>query len=114
MAGQAENHDKIKRAERVLEDMQSILASLRALHLDMEDKKERLTKLSQGVELANYSLKLADFSANKRRLEDDREQLNFELQALTAQADTRARLQLKRSEVKMKGIEAQSKYVTIT
>lgn len=91
--------------------MQALSASLRSLQLEMEDKKDRLQKLNQAVESAKYFTRLADMATNKKKLEDEREQLNTELQSLTAQADTRARLQLKRGEAKTKRTEAQTKCV---
>jgi len=51
---------------------------------------------------------LADFAKKARELEDERERLNSELQGLSLQADSRARLELKRGEVKSKTMEIQN------
>lgn len=45
-------------------------------------------------------------------LEEQREELNNEFQSLTLQADTRARLDLKRAEVKSKMAEIDNQWVS--
>ena len=94
--------------------MQTLPTSLRTLQAEIEDRKERLQKLNRTLASANYDVKLADMAAKGRKLEDERDQLNTELQALTLQADTRARLDSKRAECKSKTTEAQTKCVVFT
>ncbi|KAF8967155.1 AAA domain-containing protein [Flammula alnicola] len=97
-----ERQDKINKTERTLEDMQTIPSSLRSLQADIEDKKDRLQKLKSAISSAKYDTRLADIANKGRMLEEERDQLNVELQALTLQAESRARLELKRGEVKSK------------
>lgn len=61
------------------------------------------------VASANYDVRLVEFMKTGRSLEERREELNAELQSLTLQADTRARLDLKRTEIKTKSVEVQNK-----
>ncbi|KAF8195567.1 AAA domain-containing protein [Pholiota molesta] len=105
---QAERQDKIKKIERALEDMQSVPMSLRTLQVEMEDKKERLQKLKSAKLSAKYDERLAELANKGRKLEDERDQLNNELQSLSAQAEMRARLDMKRKEAKSKASEVQT------
>jgi DNA repair protein RAD50 len=83
--------------------------SINTLAVEIQDKKDRLEKLRASVASANYDTRLSEFMKTGRALEEQREELNVELQSLTLQADTRARLDLKRAEVKTKSIEVQNK-----
>jgi DNA repair protein RAD50 len=105
---QTERQDKISKTERALEDLQSLPAAVRNLQSDIEDRKGRLLKLKAAVSSAKYNSRLADFAKKARELEDQRERLNSELQGLSLQADSRARLELKRGEVKSKTMEIQT------
>ena len=105
---QAERQDKISKTERTLEDLQSLPATLRNLQSDIEDRKARLLKLKAAISTAKYDSRLADLAKKARELEDERERLNTELQGLSLQADSRARLELKRGEVKSKTMEIQT------
>lgn len=88
--------------------MQHVSASLRAIQADVEDLKTRIAKLKESITAANYDQKLAELASKQRTQEDERERLNSELRGLTLLADSRARLDLKRAEVKAKSAEAQS------
>ncbi|KIM43207.1 hypothetical protein M413DRAFT_444016 [Hebeloma cylindrosporum] len=104
----AERQDKINTTEKILEDLQSLPGTLRNLQSDIEDKKARLQKLKANINSAQYDSRLAEFAKKARELEDERERLNTELQGLSLQADSRARLELKRGEVKSKTMEIQT------
>ena len=105
---QAERQDKISKTEKTLESLQSLPGTLRNLQSDIEDKNARLQKLKATINSAKYDSRLADFAKKARELEDERERLNSELQGLSLQADSRARLELKRGEVKSKTMEIQT------
>jgi DNA repair protein RAD50 len=83
--------------------------SINTLVVEVQDKKDRLDRLKASIASANYDARLAEFIKTGRGLEERREELNVELQSLTLQADTRARLDLKRAEVKTKSVEVQNK-----
>jgi len=83
--------------------------SINTLAVEIQDKKDRLEKLMAAVASANYDVRLVEFMKTGRSLEERREELNAELQSLTLQADTRARLDLKRTEIKTKSVEVQNK-----
>ena len=97
----------------MVDGMQHVSASLRAIQAEIEDLKSRIGKLKETIASANYDGKLAELATKQRTQEDERERLNSELRGLTLLADSRARLDLKRAEVKTKSAEAQSTYVSI-
>jgi DNA repair protein RAD50 len=102
---QEERQGKARNTEDNLESMQILPASLRALQSDIEEKKIRLQKLKQDHFDSNFDKRLAEKAENSRRMEAKREQLSFELQALSLQADSRAKLEINRKEVKIKASE---------
>ena len=102
---QEERQGKARSIEDNLEDLQILPASLRALQSDIEEKKGRLRKLRKDFNDSNYDKRLAEKAENSRRMESKREQLSFELQALSLQADSRAKLEIHRKEVKNKSTE---------
>ncbi|KAF9475656.1 hypothetical protein BDN70DRAFT_955105 [Pholiota conissans] len=103
----AERQDTIKKTERVLEDMQSVPTSLRTVQIEIQDKRDHLQKLKSAKLAAKHDERLAEIASKARKLEDERDQLNSELQSLTSQAEDRARLDLKRTEAKSKATEIQ-------
>ena len=102
---QEERQSKARNIEDNLESLQILPASLRALQSDIEEKKSRLQKLKQDHIESNYDKRLAEKAENSRRMEAKREQLSFELQTLSLQADSRAKLEINRKEVKNKASE---------
>lgn len=108
---QEERQGKARSIENNLEDLQILPASLRALQSDMEEKKDRLQKLKQDFNDSNYDKRLAEKTENSRRMEAMREQLSFELQTLSLQADSRAKLEINRKEVKNKSLEIERLWV---
>ncbi|KDQ62331.1 hypothetical protein JAAARDRAFT_66083 [Jaapia argillacea MUCL 33604] len=88
--------------ESILDASQSLAGKLRTVIGDIEEKKSRLEKLRQEIRAANYDERMSEKSKNARTLEDQREALNAELRSLSLQADSRARLDIKRTEMKTK------------
>lgn len=107
--GQNDRQQKIKNAGDTVENVESTLLSISTLGIEIQEKKDRHEKLKAAQVAAKHDAKLAEYSKMTRALEEQREELNSELQSLTLQADTRARLDLKRAEVKTKTVEVQNK-----
>ena len=105
LSPQEERQGKARNIEDNLESLQILPASLRALQSDIEEKKCRLQKLKQDHIDSNYDKRLTEKAENSRRMEAKREQLSFELQTLSLQADSRAKLEINRKEVKNKTSE---------
>jgi DNA repair protein RAD50 len=85
-----------------LDAAQGLTTELHHLAADMEDKKSRLKKLQDDYAATDYTAKLEEKNRRSRELQDQKDALNGEFMSLNLQADSRARLDLKRAEVKMK------------
>ncbi|KAF8903154.1 AAA domain-containing protein [Gymnopilus junonius] len=103
-----DRQDKIKRTERALEDQQDLPGKLRGIKAEIEEKKDRLEKLQAGIVAANFQARLSEISSKNRAIEEERDQLNIELQGLTLQSESRARLELKKGEIKSKSLEVET------
>jgi DNA repair protein RAD50 len=95
----------IAEAERTVDASHNVSTDLKTLEADIEEKKSRITKLQVEIKATNSDQKLAQNAAKARDMEDQRERLNAEMTSLSRQADTRARLDIKRSELKSKQTE---------
>jgi len=95
-------------AESSLNQTSSLPTDIRTLQGDIEVKERRLNKVRQDIEDANYEENIAEKSSKARLLEDQREDLNVEIRTLSLQADSRARLDIKRAEMKSKKNEMQN------
>lgn len=93
--------------------MQGLAPELRTLSGDIEEKKLRLEKVKKDMKDANYEERLNTRASKARTMEDRRDGLNVELRGLSLQADARARLDLKRSEVKSKTLEVKNTCATV-
>lgn len=88
--------------------MQGLASELRTLAGDIEEKKLRLEKVKRDIKEANFEERLSERVSKARMMEDKRDSLNAELRGLSLQADARARLELKRSEVKSRTLEVKN------
>jgi DNA repair protein RAD50 len=75
---------------------------MKTLHADIEEKKTRIEKIKSDMKSANHDERVTEKAGKARTMEDRREELNAELRSLSLQADSRARFDIKRSEVKSK------------
>lgn len=107
MIPQATLRSKITSAESSLDQTSSLTTDIRTLEGDIEEKKRRLEKVRQEIKVTNFDEKIAEKSSKARALEDRREDLNGEIRTLSLQADSRARLDIKRAEMKSKENEVQ-------
>ncbi|KAF9783547.1 AAA domain-containing protein [Thelephora terrestris] len=99
---------KITSAESSLDQTSSLNTDIRTLRGDIEEKKRRLDRARQEIKDANFDERISEKSSKARALEDRREDLNAEIRTLSLQADSRARLDLKRAEMKSKKNEIQN------
>ena len=102
---------KVTSAEASLDQTSSLTADIRTLEGDIEEKKRRLDRARQEIKDANFDERLSEKSSKARALEDRREDLNGEIRTLSLQADSRARLDIKRAELKSKRNEMQNMLV---
>ena len=108
MVPQTTLRSKITSAESSLGQTSSLTTDIRALQGDIEEKKRLLDKLRKDVREANYDERIAEKSSEARALEDRKEDLNVEIRTLSLQADSRARLDIKRAEIGSKRNEMQN------
>jgi hypothetical protein len=88
--------------------MEGLASELRTLSADIEEKKLRLDKVKKDIKEANFEERLNERASKARVMDDKRDSLNAELRGLSLQADARARLDVKRSEVKSRTLEIQN------
>ena len=105
---QKEKQEAISKAEMSVETMQGLASELRTLAGDIEEKKLRLEKVKRDIKEANFEERLSERASKARVMEDKRDVLNTELRSLSLQADARARLDLKRSEVRSRTLEVKN------
>ncbi|KAF8645183.1 hypothetical protein AX16_008010 [Volvariella volvacea WC 439] len=104
----AERQSNLNQLMRKLETQESLAGDLQSLQSDIEEQRARLEKVKADSKLTNYEARMAEKVEKSRHLEERRESLTAQLRALGAQADTRAKLELKQSEVKSKVSEQQT------
>ncbi|KAF8895513.1 hypothetical protein BD779DRAFT_1640508 [Infundibulicybe gibba] len=103
-----EHQSSIALLERELETKQALPSEHQALLADIDEKKARLSKIKSDIQAAKYDSRMNEKIEKSRILEDRRDELNAELRSLSLQADSRARLELRRGEIKVKSAEVQS------
>lgn len=100
-----ERQVSISKAESSLLTMDGLASELRTLVGDIEEKRLRLEKFKSDIKAANFDERLSERAVKARSLDDRRDALNTELRSLSLQADARARLDLKRAEMRNKKTE---------
>ncbi|KAG1899589.1 uncharacterized protein F5891DRAFT_1189393 [Suillus fuscotomentosus] len=97
-----ERQAAITKAESSVDTMQGLASELRTLAGDIEEKKLRLEKIKADMQSGNFDERLSAKAVKARSMEDQRDTLNTELRGLSLQAESRARLDLKRAEMRSK------------
>ena len=109
----AEKQASITRDEATLDDMQDIPAQLATVDSEIEDKTEKLKKLRDQIKTAAYDKQIEEKAREARLLDDQRNEASREFRFLSSQAEIRAKLQLKRTEVQSKTKEVQTTWVVV-
>ena len=86
----------------------ALASQLRALQADIADKERRIAGIKEELKGANFEQRLSEMHAKSRSMELRRDKLTAEIRTLSLQADARARLDLKRGEVRSKAAEVQN------
>jgi DNA repair protein RAD50 len=82
--------------------MSTLTTEIRTLQGDMEEKRRRLEKSKGDIKTSNYDERISEKTSKARAMEEQRDNLSAEIRMLSLQADSRARLDLKRDELKSK------------
>ncbi|KAG2001813.1 RAD50 [Coprinopsis cinerea AmutBmut pab1-1] len=109
----SERNASIKQAQRQLDEQATHQASLNSLQEEMQEKEERIKKLRKEMANSEHDKKLQEKIDLARQLEEKRESLMEETRALSTQADSRAKLDLKRTEIRTKTVEIQTIMKTV-
>ncbi|KAL1950585.1 hypothetical protein VTO73DRAFT_5709 [Trametes versicolor] len=96
---------KISDAEREVDAARLLTSRLADLSADIEEKRRRLEKAREDLRNASFDEKIAEKNSKGRQLDLRRDELNAELRSLSLQADSRAKLDLHRAQVKTKDTE---------
>lgn len=92
----------IAKAEAEVDKAERVTSDLRTLQVDIEEKERRLEKIKSEIRTANYDERLTEATKKGRTMEMTRDELNSEFRALSVQADSRAKLDIMRDDVKRK------------
>ncbi|CDO71491.1 hypothetical protein BN946_scf184909.g85 [Trametes cinnabarina] len=96
---------KISDAERDVDAARMLTTRLAEINADIEEKRRRLEKAREDLRSANFDEKIAEKNTKGRNFDLQRDELNAELRTLSLQADSRAKLDLHRQQVKLKESE---------
>lgn len=89
---------RIANISRQLDATTTTVADITYQESLLAEEKERLKKTEDNLKAANHVQQLRDKSREAKDLEERRDALHTELAGLNAQANTRAKLQLRRTE----------------
>ena len=87
---------------------QSLPRELSAVRSDLEEKEARIEKIKEEIKAAKYEDSIQETTNKILALEEQRDALNTELRNLTLQADSRAKLDINRSDLSKKKRELQT------
>ncbi|KAI1789650.1 hypothetical protein LXA43DRAFT_1020614 [Ganoderma leucocontextum] len=93
---------KITGAERDVDSARALTSRLAELKADIEEKRNRLARAQEEFKSAGFEEKIREAMAQSSKLNDRRDELNEELRTLSLQADSRAKLDLQRAQMKTK------------
>lgn len=99
---------KITAAEREVDAARTLTSQLSTIKDDIEDTRRRLENARTELTSAAFDRKISEKNTNGTNLESRREALNTELRTLSLQADSRAKLDLQRGQMKAKATEIQT------
>ena len=105
---QSTTQSRLTEAEAEVDRAGALTSQLRSLQADIEDKERRIASLKDELKAGEFEPRLAEMHARSRSMELRRDELTAEIRTLSLQADARARLDLKRAEVRSKGAEVQT------
>ncbi|GMK53777.1 hypothetical protein CspeluHIS016_0103630 [Cutaneotrichosporon spelunceum] len=99
---------RIRNMEQSFDSFSSVDADISVLENDVSSLETRREALEQEVQEAGYDEQLRERRSAVGQKEAAREKLNSELTALNRQADTRAQLSIKRSELESKNAQVEA------
>lgn len=104
-------NNTISKAEQDVDAAEALTSQLRTIEADIDEKERRLQKIRDEFKAATYDERITEKSTQIRSLGLKNADLEKEIQSLSLQADTRARLDLKREALRTKTSEVKTMYV---
>ncbi|KAH9947593.1 P-loop containing nucleoside triphosphate hydrolase protein [Amylocystis lapponica] len=98
----------VSQAEAEAEEAQTLVSQLRTLQSDIEEKQRRIESTKAEMRTANFEGRLAEKNTKGRSMELQRDELTGEIRTLSLQSDARAKLNLKRTELRSKSSEVKN------
>ncbi|KAF4617143.1 hypothetical protein D9613_005936 [Agrocybe pediades] len=98
----SERQQSIKEIEMQLEKQDDVSTRLHTCQSDIEELNEILKKKEETFASANFKARLEEMSDRSRLIEAQREKLSEELSSLTKDVSTRAKLEVRKGEIKTK------------
>ncbi|TBU46351.1 hypothetical protein BD309DRAFT_1078711 [Dichomitus squalens] len=93
---------RITGAEREVDAARALTSRLAELKADIEEKRNRLARAREEFASAGFEDKIREAVSQSAKLNERRDDLNDELRTLSLQADSRAKLELQRTQLKAK------------
>lgn len=93
---------KVTGAERDVDAARALTSRLAELKADIDEKRARLARAQAEFKSAGFEEKIREAMSQSSKLNDLRDELNEELRTLSLQADSRAKLDLQRAQMKTK------------
>lgn len=108
MECQVELNKSIQSTEAEIDNSSVVERELADLRSQMEEKKARIEKIKSDIRASAFEEKDSEATNKIKRMEEQRDALNTELRKLSLQADERAKLSSKRTDLKEKEQEVKS------
>ncbi|RDB18009.1 DNA repair protein rad50 [Hypsizygus marmoreus] len=109
----AKKQASVIKAERTVESQVSLPSQLHTLQEDIAEKRTRLAKIKSDMGIAQYDAKLSERGNEGKKLEETRDQLNMEISTLSLQSESRAKVDLARTNIRSKKAEITSTLETV-
>lgn len=104
-------NNAITKAEQDVDAAETLTSQLKTIETEIEEKEKRLHKIREDIKAANFDERITEKSTQMRSLSLKSADLEKEIQTLSLQADTRAKLELKREALRTKTSEVKTTYV---
>lgn len=102
---QATLRTSIAKTQREVDNAESLTSECKAVEADIEDKQRRIERIQDDLKTARFDERINEKNVKLRELEIRRSALFDEIELLSGQAEARAKLELKREDLRAKETE---------
>ena len=106
-------NDKIRSSESAFDSISSVDVEIDLLQGKMKDGDSHKSKLEQEIRDGRFDEHIREKTIAIRQREAEKDKINAELSALNRQADSRAQLAIKRTELQSKKGQVSASYVRL-